>query len=75
MEELNYLFRYKTVVNQRKVGYSVLQKANVEKRLNEEEKSQNDATASVSADHDYNGQNSETNGNILQLKKYIYIFS
>ncbi|XP_060854355.1 uncharacterized protein LOC132932136 [Rhopalosiphum padi] len=56
--------RYKTVVNQRKVGCSILQKSvsNVEKKLNEEERSQNDVSASVSADHDYNGQNSGTNG-------------
>jgi len=56
--------RYKTVVNQRKVGCSILQKSvsNIEKKLNEEERSQNDVSASVSADHDYNGQNSGTNG-------------
>lgn len=55
--------RYKTVVNQRKVGCSILQKSRpiVENKLNEEERSQNDVSASVSADHDYNGQNSETN--------------
>lgn len=72
-EELN-LFRYKTVINQRKVGCSILQKSrsNVERRLNEEERLQNDVTASVSADHDYNGQNSGTNGNILQLRIYIF---
>ncbi|XP_060879017.1 uncharacterized protein LOC132951245 isoform X1 [Metopolophium dirhodum] len=56
--------RYKTVVNQRKVGCSILQKSrsNVEKRFNEGDRLQNDVTASVSADHDYNGQNSRTNG-------------
>lgn len=76
-EELN-LLRYKTVVNQRKVGCSILQKSrsNVEKRLNEEERLQNDVTASVSADHDYNGQNSGTNGNYNTniLQSIIYIF-
>lgn len=73
-EELN-LLRYKTVVNQRKVGCSILQKSrsNVEKGLNEEERLQNDVTASVSADHDYNGQNSGTNGNILQSIIYIFL--
>lgn len=73
MEQLN-LFRYKTVVNQRKVGCSILQKSrsNVEKRFSEGERLQNDVTASVSADHDYNGQNSGTNGNMLQ--SIIYIF-
>jgi len=43
-------------------------RSNFEKRLNEEERLQNDVTASVSADHDYNGQNSGTNGNIVQSK-------
>jgi len=71
-EEL-YLFRYKTVVNQQKVGCSMLQKSRSEKKLNEEERLQNDVTASVSADHDYNGQNSVTNGNVLQ-SIYIYFF-
>lgn len=73
-EDLNFL-RYKTVVNQRKVGCSILQKSrsNVEKELNEEERLQNDVTASVSADHDYNGQNSGTNGNILQSIIYIFL--
>lgn len=58
--------RYKTVVNQRKVGRTILQKTrcNVEDGINEYERCQNDVTASVSADHDYNGQNSRTNGNI-----------
>lgn len=74
-KELN-LFRYKTVVNQRKVGCSMLQKprSNFKKKLNEEERLQNDVTASVSADHDYNGQNSGTNGNILQSKYLFFWF-
>lgn len=55
-------------MNQRKVGRTILQKtkSNVENRMNEDERSQNDVTASVSADHDYNGQNSRINGNILK---------
>lgn len=76
-EKINWIdFRYKTVVNQRKVGCSILQKSRsiVENKLNEEERSQNDVSASVSADHDYNGQNSETNGNILHSRIQEYIF-
>ncbi|XP_060835787.1 uncharacterized protein LOC132918539 [Rhopalosiphum padi] len=63
--------RYKTVVNQRKVGCSILQKSvsNVEKKLNEEERSQNDVSASVSANHDYNGQNSGTNVMIVNFQE------
>lgn len=70
-------FRYKTVVNQRKVGCSILQKSvsNVEKKLNEEERSQNDVSASVSADHDYNGQNSGTNGYILHSRIISFVFT
>ncbi|XP_050443149.1 uncharacterized protein LOC126847121 isoform X2 [Adelges cooleyi] len=54
--------RYKTVVNQRKSGYfdRVLlgkKTTNTPKILDENEKSLNAATASVSADHDYNGLN------------------
>lgn len=62
--------RYKTVINQRKVGHKFLRKtmSNGEKKLNQEERSQNSVTASVSADHDYNGQNSEINGNILKVE-------
>lgn len=45
--------------------------SNEEKKLNEEERSQNSVTASVSADHDYNGQNSEINGNILKVGKLL----
>lgn len=60
------MYRYKTVINQRKVGRTILKrkKSNIGKILNEKERSQNDVTASVSADHDYNRQNSETNGNV-----------
>lgn len=64
------MFRYKTVVNQLKVGPTILQntKSNVENNEEEsQEKSQNDVTASVSADHDYNGQNSRINGDIPKL--------
>lgn len=55
-------------MNQRKAGRTVIQKtrSNVQNRINEDERSQSDVTASVSADHDYNGQNSGTNGNILK---------
>lgn len=61
-------------MNQRKVGRTILQKtrSNVVNRINEDERSQNDVTASVSADHDYNGQNSGTNGNVL---KCIFLLS
>lgn len=47
-------------------------------RLKEKERSQNDVTASVSADHDYNGQIAKTKGNIINccgvllLCFYIY---
>lgn len=63
-------------MNQRKVGRTILQKtrSNLEKRMNEDERSQNDVTASVSADHDYNGQNSGTNGNILKTTRLYNIF-
>uniref|UniRef100_A0A2S2QEI9 Myb-like domain-containing protein n=1 Tax=Sipha flava TaxID=143950 RepID=A0A2S2QEI9_9HEMI len=57
--------RYKTVVNQLKVGPTIVQKAKSDVGNNEEEsqeRSQSDVTASVSADHDYNGQNSRING-------------
>lgn len=62
-------FRYKTVINQRKVGRTILPKTktNIGNILNEKERSQSDVTASVSADHDYNGQNSETDGNINKI--------
>ncbi|VVC28884.1 Hypothetical protein CINCED_3A010627 [Cinara cedri] len=55
--------RYKTVINRRNVSRKFLRKtiSNGGKKLNEEERSQKAVTASVSADHDYNRQDSETN--------------
>lgn len=60
-------------MNQRKVGRTILQKtkSNVEKKIYEDKRSQNDVKASVSADHDYNGQNSETN--IKTLKRIFHL--
>lgn len=62
------------MLNQRNSGRErtnnlVLRKtrSNVEKKLKEKKRSQNDVTASVSADHDYNGQNLETNSNIITI--------
>lgn len=55
------------MLNQQKIGIlgrPSIQKtrsSNVGKRLHEEEEYHNSATASVSADHDYNGKNSVTN--------------
>lgn len=61
------------MINQRKVGRTILQrkKTNIGNILNEKERSQSDVTASVSADHDYNGPNSKTDGNLILIKQYI----
>jgi hypothetical protein len=61
-------------VNQLKVGPTIVQKAKSDVGNNEEEsqeRSQSDVTASVSADHDYNGQNSRINGDIPKLNFFI----
>lgn len=75
---INYflLLRYKTVINQRKVGkfeknLEKLTKFHTMKLYNENEKFINAATASVSADHDYNGKNSTDEGNILNFYAII----